>query len=118
MEKELEKINFIENNASFFTECAHLKLNEKDNVSTALLTILLSENELENCRNYPILMNKINKYIPCNIYNNFIQIISHLKFYVNRMFNYNEEADLIKEKLDEIVSIYKMNNITKIKKMA
>ena len=118
MEKDLKKIKFIENNASFFTECAHLKLNEKDNVSTALLTILLSENELEQCRNYPILMNKINKYIPCNIYNNFIQIISHLKFYVNRMFNYSEEADLIKEKLDEIVNLYKENKIVKTKKMA
>lgn len=118
MERDLEKIEFKENNISFFIECAHLKLNEKDNVSTALLTLLLSDKELRQCKNYPILVDKIKKYVPYNIYYNFIQMISNLKVYVNRMFNYNEEADMIVQKLNEIINIYLVNNYVKTKKMA
>lgn len=118
MEENLEKIYFIENNATFFIECAHMKLNEKENVSTALLTILLSEKNLKQCKNYSILIDKINNYNINNKYYNFTQIISHLKFYVNRLFNYNEEANVIENKLDNIVEIYKQNNPQKIKKMA
>ena len=86
MEENLEKIYFIEDNASFFVECSHIKLNERDNVSTALLTIILSEKNLKQCKNYSVLINKINNYNINNKYYNFIQVISHLKFYVNRLF--------------------------------
>lgn len=118
MEENLEKIYFIEDNASFFVECSHIKLNERDNVSTALLTIILSEKNLKQCKNYSVLINKISDYNINNKYYNFIQVISHLKFYVNRLFNYNEEANIIENKLDNIVEIYKKNNPQKIKKMA
>ena len=118
MEENLEKIYFIEDNASFFVECSHIKLNERDNVSTALLTIILNKKNLKQCKNYSVLINKINDYNINNKYYNFIQVISHLKFYVNRLFNYNEEANIIENKLDNIVEIYKKNNPQKIKKMA
>lgn len=118
MEKQLEKIFFIEQNSSFFTDCSHQKLNDTDNVSTALLSILLSNNNLENCKNYDLLLEKIKEYIPRNTYCNFIEIISHLKFYVNRIYNYNDKGNLIIQKLDEIIEIYRKNSKIKIKKMA
>ena len=114
----IEKINFVENNLAFFTQNAQKKINNRDNVSTALLTILLSEKRLEECRNYPILLESINDYQGLNYNDSFIEIISNLQTYVTKIFNYDEEAQLIIIKLDSFVNLYRKNHFQKVKKRA
>lgn len=114
---KLEKINFIEQNIAFFTQKSHYKLNERDNVSTALLTIILSEKRLCECRNYPILLNEIKNYNNISFYTNFIELISNLQTYVMRIFNYDIEAQIIKRKMDELIELYKNNYLCKTKKL-
>ena len=114
----IEKINFVENNLAFFTQNAHEKINTRDNVSTALLTILLSEKRLEECRNYPILLKSINKYKGITFDESFVELISNLQTYVMKIFNYSEEAQLIIVKLDLLVNLYRKLYFQKVKKRA
>lgn len=114
----IEKIKFVENNLAFFTQNAHKKINKKDNVSTALLTILLSEKRLEECRNYPILLESIHNYQGLDFSDNFIEIISNLQTYVTKIFNYDKEAQTIIIKLDSFVNLYRKNQFQKVKKRA
>lgn len=114
----IEKINFVENNLAFFTQNAHEKINARDNVSTALLTILLSEKRLEECRNYPILVKSIDNYQGLDFSDSFIEIISNLQTYVTKIFNYSGESQLIIAKLDLLVNLYRKNHFQKVKKRA
>lgn len=114
---KLEKIEFIEQNLSFFMQRAHEKINSRDNVSTALLTILLSEKKLIECRNYPTLMEQINVYQGINFYASVIQIISNLQTYVMKIFNYDKEAQIITAELDQLIELYKNTHFTKVKRM-
>ena len=114
---KLEKIDFIEQNISFFTQNSHYKLNEHDNVSTALLTIILREKKLCECKNYSILLKEIKNYNNISFNNNFIELISNLKTYVIKILNYNIESQIIKIELDELIELYKDNYLGKIKKM-
>lgn len=118
IECNLEKIEFIQKNSSFFIDNAHTKINQSNNVSTALLTILLSEKKLEECRNYPLLEERIIEYEGNNFYNDFISVISNLKTYVNRIFNYDQTSIEINEALDNIISIYNYTRYQKEKRMA
>lgn len=106
MDYNLEKIEFVQRNSSFFIDNAHTKITKCNNVSTALLTILLSEKKLEECRNYSLLQEQIKIYDGNNFYNDFVTVISNLKSYVNRIFNYDENSIEINETLDNIISIY------------
>ena len=114
----LEKIEFVDQNISFFMQKSHDKLNDKENISTALLTILLSDKKLNECRNYEVLVKLIKEYKGFNFYTSFIEVISNLQSYVLKMFNYNIKAEVINKELDKIINLYKINYSFKVKKMA
>ena len=115
---ELEKIEFIEEHIAYFMEKGYEKINERENVSLALLNILLSNHPLVECEEYDFLLPFAQNYEGINFYGSVIEVISNLQSYTMKMLNYSMDAYSVKQRLDEYMELYRKNSNMKIKKMA
>ena len=115
---ELEKIEFIEENITYFMEKGYEKINARENVSLALLNILLSNHPLMECEEYDFLLSFAQNYKGTSFYGSVIEVISNLQTYAMKMLNYSMDAYSVKQRLDEYMELYRKNNNIKIKKMA
>lgn len=97
-----EKIEFIDKYGNYFEANILNKVNEKDNIMNLILAILISKNSLNDCQDYIILKEYIdkNKIIPLPIKQNKARnIISNIKGFLDKIYHHNPKGEKIQLRL-------------------
>lgn len=94
----MEKIEFINKYGDYFEENILNKVNDKDNIMILILLILMSKKSLNECQDYIVLKNYIekNKIIPMPMKEKKARnIISNIKGFIDKIYHQNKNGEKI-----------------------